>query len=1647
MDSRITFRPQGLRYSAYEFMSGPAFQKFLFLTVLLGGCYLAFYSPRVRGDDLQQHFAYYVHGFERLLRFEVPSWNPYVAAGMPWQAEHHHPFSPGMFLAYLVDHQTFIALHNVFMIMMAAVGMFAFVGRLGAPPAGAFVSAVVYVGSGVFAYALENGYSDHIAGMSYLPVISYCVLRVCERPRVGWSLWTGLALACFVCSSHYQLVYLGGLWLVPWALFCIFSRSREKFRGLAMLVCAVLVGLLLSAADWLPRLASTSLGAPTPRRVFGESVFYLSQLGNLGLPFEKLYKSMVCYGGPFTIVYVGSATMVMVALSLLRINRLVLFLLGFAVLAYLVSPGRDSILGVASYYYLPGFALFRKSERVACLFMLAFAILSGLGVGFLIEAGRRKWQNLRRIAVRGIILVVVVLLLQSVSHVLVDGYYEKWEDLDAFKKSRAWERLFLIESPEEPLARLSMYAGAAAFIAIPLLLLVRLMVTRSLLVVAIVTANAICFQLDHGVDYLPFRETFARKTQIREYIDSRKEHFRVATFPKKRLDRKMNERVPLVRGGSFPLGIEMYTGRYHTPSGFSLCKLPRFAEVTWHANRGDAKHFGQMFNTARYAFADPLSPFVHYYNVKYVISQSQLEADHLKAILYDERKREWLYENTDALPRAWLTTDYEVVSDRGKMLDRMGSEKLDPRKTVLLEQAPDLSPWDLPDDSVPKKEVSPEEAGEQSGMPSDFVGPSVKFLDYGEDRLRIAIKSPHRGFLVLSENYCDGWQATLDREPVQIYPAFVSLRAIPVPAGESIVAMSYRAPLLGLAVWTSAVSLIVVAVVGVYLFFARRAWRPTVAALRETLFTEDMSTGPLSNEACTLGLVAPSGKYGFVDYLFIVVLLGAGLIAHDWLYRSYPALNDFYYHMSVYKFTFDTILAGHVPHWNSFASCGIPNLAVPINHPFSPTLLICYVLDRDNYIHLHSMLWLAVACVSTYVLGRRFSRNRFGGLMAGCIYLLSGPMQFYTEGGNSHDFFVGICMLPLLLVVLERLFEKPSAVGIALGSLFVALMLTTAHLQASYYNLCVLAFWTVARMIGARPWRKEGFVEAARSGVMALFVLLLGIGISAMDWAPKYLYGDHAVPLIRSGGALGRYVRYMSLHPSVLNLLNELFVGVNRDWTVFYLGPIPLILAAAAFGAKSISWRLVFCLTLGVIVLLCLPGVYSPLFAWFYETVPGFSLFRKPTKMMYVVVLAFGLTGAMAMNPVLSFGREMFRRGRFVAALLVLCCLVLVAIPVGALGTAERARGVECPPLFELAGRIEPDMLLAATSIVAALVTTLLILFRRIRNPIRVAVLFAAVIVPAALVDSSAPKTVQSVRPSEAFAPASSVAQIIAGSQEDGRVAIAGFRANRPNWRYAPKAVPRGAENFFPYRSINDFSNYKTANFARMINVANGYKPEFRWGRHSSPAPIKLHDFKTALPDYLGIRYVVTNAEDVKEIAPGYEMVDDLPDGTKLLKNLNALPRFYLVSDPAVEPDLSVGLSELSKARSPGAARTFVTGSERAGTFEERPIVSDALEIRYERSGHIKLGVNSPEGGLVVIQEAYLPGWRAEVDGESVSIEMTNGLWCGIRIPAGSHEIDLKFVTEKFGWMTAASVAGLAVCLVLSIFSLRRRRKESVAIA
>ncbi len=129
----------------------------------------------------------------------------------------------------------------------------------------------------------------------------------------------------------------------------------------------------------------------------------------------------------------------------------------------------------------------------------------------------------------------------------------------------------------------------------------------------------------------------------------------------------------------------------------------------------------------------------------------------------------------------------------------------------------------------------------------------------------------------------------------------------------------------------------------------------------------------------------------------------------------------------------------------------------------------------------------------------------------------------------------------------------------------------------------------------------------------------------------------------------------------------------------------------------------------------------------------------------------------------------------------------------------------------------------------------------------------------------------------------------------------------------------------------------------------------------------------------------------------------------------DALPRARFVSESMVGDPAIVNSGRID------IARVAIT---------ERPLALEAGEpgtVTWTRDepGDVAFSTYTATTQLLIFAERYHPGWRAEVDGSTVSLERVYGDFMGCVVPAGDHAVTFEFAPSSLRFGGGLSVAGL----------------------
>lgn len=407
---------------------------------LLGGALLVLCHPLLTGEALfwglpsLQFFPWRQLAFEELGAGRLPAWNPYLGAGAPLLANYQTAvFYPPNWLWLALPDPLAMNLVALAHVLWAGAGMWVFSGALGLSRFGRGMSTLAY-GLGGYLIARLGSFPTADAG-AWIPWLFWLVQRVLVRrdPRdVGW---LGLAVGMQLLAGHAQTAWytavglsLFALWMSLWARRA--DPARVRLTGLVLAGVGLALGVALAAVQLVPTAElllesdrSSGLDFDTAANL-SYSPFRLVTLFSpnfYGTPADGSYLTEGIYFEDAA--YIGFIPMVAALAAIVgwwrkrrRVADFPVFqsvpfwaLLGLG--ALLIATGRYGPVFRPLYEHVPTFDAFREPVRWLILTVFSLAILAGIGVE---HWGRGKWVAFwsRLAAAGGAGAVVVALIAQ-----------------------------------------------------------------------------------------------------------------------------------------------------------------------------------------------------------------------------------------------------------------------------------------------------------------------------------------------------------------------------------------------------------------------------------------------------------------------------------------------------------------------------------------------------------------------------------------------------------------------------------------------------------------------------------------------------------------------------------------------------------------------------------------------------------------------------------------------------------------------------------------------------------------------------------------------------------------------------------------------------------------------------------------------------------------------------------------------------------------------------------------------------------------------------------------------------------------------------------------------------------------------------------
>jgi hypothetical protein len=677
------------------------------------------------------------------LHHTIPYWNPHVFGGIPfWAHLESTIFYPLGFLFWLMPPERAYGYTVLLHIYLSGAFMLLFCRSIGIRAAGAFVSALSFMFSGLMMATVYDGQMFRIQAFVWIPLILFLLRRalLSDQPMFNAAMagacWGIQILSGAPQDALYTLIatFLFTLFMWDWNLRSLSSGLRPA-KTLGILLLA---GLGVAAVQIVPsyefvresvrgnlnNYSLVTMGSYPPEGIITWILphFY----GRFAA--DNYWVSGVPWSVPLYNLYVGILPVFLLLFVPYResgTRRILVFALALAGLSFLMALGSNTPL-YEFIVMLPGFDKIRAPAKIIILWVLAMAVLAGKGMDGLLS--RSKVSLYRPMGVAfGILLAVLALdVALHAERALVLKFFSPFF-LDQAIPSKMNFAESLIQSEWHRCALLS---GILFFIVI---LWVRGLLNRPL------AATLLCGLLFMDLAYT---NRGAVRHDDRVYTE--------AARVKEELARALNQDKSVFRVGSFKSGwganFEMVLG-YQNMGGYNPLLLQRYYEYL-----------------NQYQFYDRPVPegwIVFFYEEH----ENRILMDLLNVKYEISHETRTLGLRETYLPRSFLVPRFERMA-REEILDALIKPGFDPAQIVLLEKG-------TPEIKLPR-----------SGKESRPNMGAVSIVSYRPDSIALSVHSISAALLFLSEVYYPGWKAYVDGHATEILRGNYLFRVLEVPEGQ-----------------------------------------------------------------------------------------------------------------------------------------------------------------------------------------------------------------------------------------------------------------------------------------------------------------------------------------------------------------------------------------------------------------------------------------------------------------------------------------------------------------------------------------------------------------------------------------------------------------------------------------------------------------------------------------------------------------------------------------------------------------------------------------------------------------------------------------------------------------------------------------------
>lgn len=739
-------------------------------------------------------------------------------------------------------------------------------------------------------------------------------------------------------------------------------------------------------------------------------------------------------------------------------------------------------------------------------------------------------------------------------------------------------------------------------------------------------------------------------------------------------------------------------------------------------------------------------------------------------------------------------------------------------------------------------------------------------------------------------------------------------------------------------------------------------------------------------------------------------------------------------------------------------------------------------VEKLYHLYLPTYVWYVfVMLLGFYILLRAFNFKVWMSALGAVLWAFSSYFFIIIAAGHIWK-FITLAYIPPTIAGMVLIFRKKYLWGGLLTALFVALQISSNHIQMSYYFLSVMLALFVA--YGIEAYRKQEIPHFWKATGVLVVAGLLGVCINLSNLYHTYQYSKESMrgksELVKANSAnqtdsgLERdYITQWSygigetftllvpntkggasvplaMNEEAMKKANPMYMNIYRQLGQYW-GEQP-----GTSGPVYVGAFVMFLFVLGLFIVkgpmkwaLLVATILSILLSWgknfmgftdfFIDYIPMYSKFRTVSSILVVAEFTIPLLGMMALKKWIETPDiwKTNRRDFIISFALTggLAFLFAVAPKVffsSYVSTMEMQAlsGIPADQLMPLLANLEEVRMSMFTSdawrsfFIIAVGVALLVAFSmgKLKQSWLVGLLIALCLVDMWDVNKRYlydEQFVQKEVQTKGFEPTETDKIILQDKDLNYRVLnLAGNTFNENNTSYW-------------HKSIGGYHAAKLRRYQEMIeeHISAEMNAVFDEAVASEGELEKMDASKFPVLNMLNARYFIFPLQD---------------GGTVPMRNPFALGNAWFVDEVVYVDNANEEIAAVH-GLNPKTKAVVDKHFEPAVSIQAPSDSTCSIVLTAYEPNELKYEVTSENGGTVVFSEVYYPGWQAYVDGEKVEHGRANYILRAMNVPAGKHEIVFEFdpdslhATETIAYIAFAL---LALAVLVAIFLAYKKRSR-----